>query len=195
MGGKLYMLEVMDGSKPIMFVEGETDEKYLKTAIKEFNIDCDIDIKWIGKQNGNHPEFTGKDALNDARKFILANPSIIGRPIILLYDKDVGKGEEYIESANLYIKTVPDNAENKIYKIGIENLLDLEKGFESEQYYTEKKKKDDYGAESTIKRFDKTKLCNYLCDDSEDRKAYLRKIKEMILDIKDYIKKKQYVEK
>lgn len=157
-----------------LFVEGETDEKYLNKVKELFKLEkyISFDISWIGRINekgGN--EFSGDTALNHASSFFKANTDLLHSKIILFYDNDTKKPEENYN--NLFVKVMPRNEDNSIFRIGIENLLCLPEDFNYSDFYTETKKIDDYGAESIIKTLNKTKLCNWICDECEPKQQLL----------------------
>lgn len=173
-----------------LFVEGETDEKYLNKVKELFDIEKDVnfDISWIGRINekgGN--EFSGDTALNHASSFFKANKDLLHSKIVLFYDNDTKKPEESYD--NLFIRVMPHNTDNTIYKIGIENLLTLPADFNYSEFYTETKKVDDYGAESIIKTLNKTKLCNWICDECEPEQQLLilEKFSEMLKSVETSI--------
>jgi len=165
-----------------IFLEGETDEMYFNKAKEIYNLtSIPYTFQWIGRinQNGN-VEFTGDTALNHTKNFYQANSNLIRKKIILLYDSDTNKPEENID--NLLIRKMPKNDGNKIFKIGVENLLSFEASFDASQFYSEKVKVDDYGAKSVNRKLDKTKLCNWICDDLSilDQKNVLQHHKVLI---------------
>ena len=169
-----------------LFVEGETDEKYLNKAKEIFDLEKSIsfDISWIGRVNekgGN--EFSGDTALNHASSFFKANSDLLHSKIVLFYDNDTKKPEESYD--NLFIRIMPFNNENLVFKIGIENLLNLPTDFNYTEFYSETKKKDNYGAESTIQTLDKTKLCNWICDECEPKEQLkiLQKFNDMLKNV------------
>ena len=51
-----------------------------------------------------------------------------------------------------------------IFKIGVENLLTIYKDFDLTPFYNTKIKIDDYGGEAILKKLDKKKLCNWICE-------------------------------
>ncbi|MBR1454711.1 MAG: AAA family ATPase, partial [Lachnospiraceae bacterium] len=57
-----------DFAKPVVYLEGETDEKYFNKALEAFEYtDINIEFKWIGHISDNgKAEFTGKDSRNTA---------------------------------------------------------------------------------------------------------------------------------
>lgn len=147
-----------------VFVEGETDEKYYKRALEVYSLgESVLNFKWIGSYNekGN-VENTGDTGLNHAFNFYKANPLMVKNKVVLLYDSDTKKQESQLRD-NLYTKIMTVNNNNKLYKIGVENLLVLDDKFDKNHYYKEASKIDEYGAESKIKTLDKTKLCKEVC--------------------------------
>ena len=169
-------------SKTTVFLEGETDEKYFNKCLEVFDYtNLPIEFKWIGRKNekGN-VENTGDSALNQAKIFFVSNMEQIKSKIILFYDSDTDKPEESIE--NLLIRKMKINDKNDTFKIGVENLLTLTKDINVSDFYKEETKKDDYGAESTIRKLDKTKLCSFICDTLS-----IDKQKEILINLKEEI--------
>ncbi|MCW7480270.1 AAA family ATPase [Leptospira kanakyensis] len=173
---------ILNKDKTLIFVEGETDEKYFQKCIEIFNHqEKNIEFKWIGRINekGN-AENTGDSALNQARTFFLANMNLIPTKIILLYDSDTNKQEETF--GNLSICKMVINSQNNHFKIGVENLLTLSTDFNYNLFYKQKTKKDNYGAESIFKELDKQKLCLSICEQTtvELQKIILTKVNSEI---------------
>lgn len=172
-----------------VYLEGVTDEKYFNKAIEVFSLDTmQFEISWIGRINENgNTEFTGDTALNHAKSFFLANSDILNSKVVLLYDSDTRKPEESL--GNLLIRIMPLNTDNELYKIGIENLLVLPETFDKNQFYTERLKEDDYGAQSVIRTLDKTKLCDWVCDEctAEQQKEILKNLTPLLTAINEEI--------
>jgi predicted ATPase len=156
--------QILNQGKTIIFVEGETDEKYFTKCLEIFkHEDKNIEFKWIGRINENgNAENTGETALNQARTFFLANMDLLPTKTVLLYDSDTKKQEEVF--GNLFIRRMATNEHNSIFRIGVENLLTLPSDFDISTFYKQKIKIDCYGAESTIRELDKQKLCSTICD-------------------------------
>ncbi|MBO6589285.1 MAG: ATP-binding protein [Muricauda sp.] len=174
-----------------VFVEGETDEKYLDTARSIFELnDLSYEISWIGrlKADGN-AEFTGNKALDSTKSFFRANEDMLKSKVVLLYDSDTKKVQETY--SNLLVRTMPDNETNKLFKKGIENLFVLPDNFDISPFCDEKEKKDDYGAKSTIRSLNKQKLCKWICEtcDIEKQKIILQNLKPLLLKIDEEVKK------
>nr|DAL77338.1 MAG TPA: AAA domain protein [Caudoviricetes sp.] len=164
-----FYIEDIQKDKVTVFVEGETDEQYFNKALKLFYpSNTTLVFKWIGRKTAqDKAENTGDKALNNARALFMAHPTFISNRVVLLYDCDTNKPEE--NNAKLYIRSMVKNSSNTLYKKGAENLLVLPLDFDPQLYYSTIIKQDDYGAESTIRNLDKTKLCDYLCGLPEDK--------------------------
>lgn len=168
-----------------VFLEGETDEKYFQKAMDAYGLaEKTIIFQWIGHNKNGSAENTGSSALNNAVKFIMANPCIKQSPIVMLYDCDTHKGSE--DYGNLHIRTMDENITNSRFRKGVENLLVLPEEFNYENFYSKKENVDGYG--STNWSLDKMKLCNYICSLETDlAKPVLKNIYseiEKILGIK-----------
>lgn len=153
----------------IVFVEGETDERYYNKALDVFGYDKNkIHIEWIGRNvEKGKSENTGDTALNNAAKFFKANMFMLKSKVILLYDCDTKKPEA--EEAPLYVQTMTYNSCNNQYRKGVENLLVLPEDFDYESFYSISEKSDDYGAVSIHRSLNKTKLCDTICNYSNDK--------------------------
>ena len=165
----------------IVFVEGETDEKYYNKAIEVFGFNQnDIAFKWIGRniEKGKN-ENTGDKALNNAAQFFKANKQMIHNPIILLYDCDTSKPAE--DEGMLHIRKMEENKGNIQYKKGVENLLCLPKDFEYNKYYSYSDRKDEYGAPTKVGQLNKTLLCDDIC--SYENKQLTEILKNLKVEI------------
>ena len=161
-----------------VFVEGETDEKYFNTYIERYlRPSVDIRFQWIGAYNNRGNAFnTGDTGLNNLEAFLKAHSELISGKVVLLYDSDTNKQED--KFGNVSIMRMPINKKNMLYKIGVENLLDLPIDFPQKEFYKERRKEDKYGATSIIRELDKTKLCEYIC--KADTQRYLIKLETII---------------
>ena len=149
--------------KPIVFVEGKFDATYLAKAIRLFRGEktlSQIELRQIGNEDSVGSIGGGKDALNRAHHFLAANPHIIKRKILLLYDFEANKSNS--NHKNLFVRSMPRNEGNDKIKKGIENLFPKEL-FET-HFYTSRKKFGDYGEVTEIQSFDKERFCRYICD-------------------------------
>lgn len=175
---KAFNIKNFSSSKNILFTEGETDKKYLDKAIElYFKGNVDFEVNWIGNYNRNGGVInTGCTGLNNLLKILEANPNLFNNKIGLLYDCDTNKKSEKNEIYFIY--TLSSNYKN-IYKIGIENQLNLPASFNYEDFIDKKVKIDDYGVENTILSLNKTKLCDYICA-NENAKDILQNLKNII---------------
>ncbi len=146
--------------KPIVFVEGETNEKYWKKCIEIFfGNRYFADIQWIGKrgQNGS-PEFTGDTALDKIQSSIAANPNLSEKTVVLLYDVDKNKkSKKILEKLFVFC---PDRISKAKYDTGIEHLLIFPKKYKKENFQDRHAK----GDTCTFKP-DKQKICRYICEE------------------------------
>lgn len=179
-----------DIDNPIVFVEGETDEKYFNKTIQVFNrTDIIFKVKWVGRSlGGGKVEFSGDTALNQTKLFFLANERYLKSKVILLYDSDTNKSDENL--GNLLIRKMLINQNNTLYKKGIENNLTLPLNFPKDTFYKESTKTNEYGAESIIRDLDKNKLCDWICNSlSEDeQKKYMANLNNMLDILKECFK-------
>ena len=174
-------LHIDEGSTTV-FVEGETDEKYLLKAIEVLGKEHpSFNVKWIGRTNerGNK-EFTGDTALNKTRAFFLANADLLKGNVILLYDCDTNKPDE--DHEKLRIRSVPFNEKNSTFRKGFENLLNLPPDLDITNFHKERTKEDGYSVVSTIRELDKVRLCEYVCDEQspEDTRCSLQDFETLL---------------
>lgn len=170
---------IQDFSYPMkntVYVEGRTDEAYLKKCAEVYNLKLPFDIKWIGYIDDRGQERnTGKDALNQAFDFLVGNNNQF--KTVLLYDSDANKSD--YENNNVFIRSVP-HYENERFKIGIENALIID-GIDFSGYYSVTSKTGNYGEKKDNQVFEKMKCCNGLCalDDNTLRNIF-RNLKDLI---------------
>lgn len=177
---KAFNINEFNNDSNILFTEGETDKKYLEKAIELFLNNPNFKVEWIGKhsKNGNIVN-TGCSALNSLEKILECNETLVSKKIGLLYDSDTNKTE--ISKNNYFVYTLKP-IENRKYKIGIENLLNLPTDFDYEKYKINKTKEDQYGIKSTISELDKNKLCEDICA-SENSNEILKDFKDVLIEI------------
>jgi hypothetical protein len=157
--------QLQSDKKVIVFLEGETDEHYFNKAMEVYGIDVTkLSFNWIGHYSGGNKgkaENTGYTALNNAASFFRANPLMMyGKKVYLLYDCDTQK--PYSQEGSLYIGAMTKNNQSTVYKIGVENLLELPADFDYAAYYKNTTKTNDYGAVSNIADLDKTALASFI---------------------------------
>ncbi|WP_270445701.1 AAA family ATPase [Fusobacterium varium] len=183
-----FKYEWFEPKNNVVYLEGKTDEKYFNKALEVFNINFLGKFKWVGHlDEKGQEEFTGESSLDKAYLFSVGNPS--SKKQIFLYDSDtkkspVSKGTSY--------KRIIKKQENERFKKGIENALFIEalKNFKFDDFYTEKEKKDDYGASSSIGEFKKNEFCEEICRlDNNILKEVFKNLKDEIIALNDLIKK------
>ncbi|WP_417608968.1 AAA family ATPase [Owenweeksia hongkongensis] len=168
-------------NKPVVLLEGITDEKYFRAAQKVYALNLEVDFRWVGRLNDSgRVEFSGDTALNQAKLFLLSNKSFIGSKTILLYDCDTNKIDENYD--NLHVRSMRLRDSKAVFKKGVENLLVLPKSFDYSKFRVVTSKTDDYGNQNRIESLDKVKLCSYICEelDEQTAKMYLSFVKEEI---------------
>ena len=147
---------------PVVFVEGETDEKYMREAIRLFGIKGEVDISCIGSKTASGSTGCGFVMLDKGFAFLQHNPKICPHGALFLYDSDV-KGKK--ESVGIvHAAKMPSRNNSLGIKAGIENLVDFPDTFDLTPFITETETYDSYSIPSIQRRLDKTKLCDYICE-------------------------------
>lgn len=161
-----------------VYVEGITDEQYLKNLAETFDIKLNFDIKWIGERTSKGKDKnTGCTALDAASNVL----SKMQQQNMLLYDCDTKKGNTKI--GQLLIKTLKQYNNNQNIKVGIENALILD-SLNMEDFYSEHQSIDEKGAKHINEELEKTKLCDHICSlDAEKRKAIYINLKVELEEI------------
>ena len=160
-----HVTPLLTDHKVIVFLEGETDEIYFNKTLEAYGFDSTkVSFNWIGHYSGgdkSKAENTGDKALNRAAAFFKANPMMIAdKKVYLLYDCDTNKPDA--QEGNLFIGAMTANDQATVYKIGVENLLELPSDFEFNKFYKTINEVDKYGAKSTIVELDKSALADYI---------------------------------
>lgn len=173
---------------PFVFLEGETDETYMKKAVELFGISIPVSVSWIGTYVNNSPQNTGDSALSHAFNFLTANPSLCPKGAVLLYDSDTKQISKDV--GNIHRRIMPTKESAVGIKIGIENMLALPSDFSLEHFIKISQYKDQYGIDNERRELDKVKLCQYICFQlSEDKqKNILSPLKENISIIESALK-------
>lgn len=169
--------EINSLRKPVIYVEGEIDESYLKKTIEIFGISFTAEIKWIGYKNeSGKAQFTGKDNLKKVEQFLLAhNPN---HKVVLFYDIDCKKTKRTVENLIIYCPTTNNNAR---YETGIEHLLMIPDTFDkSSPDFQEVRQKDDKQTSSPKK----TAIRDYVFKlPADQQKQWLEKIKDILISL------------
>ncbi len=166
---------IENSQKPIVFVEGTTDIKYIRKASELLGFEAIIDA--IEIRDGD-----GADNLKKIWK-TSKHIDVINQKTVLLYDCDTGKTDE--EHGNLFQRVLPFQRENPI-KVGIENLFNettLQEAIAHKQAFVDIEREHPStkrGVEIlvpekwTINENEKTNLCNWICENGnrEDFEAF-----------------------
>ncbi|MDE5926604.1 MAG: AAA family ATPase [Helicobacter sp.] len=180
-------------NKPIVFVEGPTDVKYIKRACELFGRQDLLDgncirIDIVGEQTSNGTKSSNDVALKQAAMFLKANPNLIPNKILLLNDPEnnINYGEKY-SSDILFIDKMPFFDNNPIKK-GVENLFPQEtiekiiRRANEMIYYTATNKEGTENKTYVIRDGCKMQVCDWLCENGtkEDFKNF-----ESVIEILD----------
>ena len=154
-----FAVDDFDVSNSCVYLEGRTDEKYLKKALEVFGISAPFQFKWVGHLGANgQEENTGASNLSRAYQFLVGNSG--GVKQVCLFDCDTSKSE--IERNGVYMRVFPQYSNSKGMKKGIENALVLD-DIDVAQFQHVSVKEGDYGINSQIGEFDKMACCDYIC--------------------------------
>lgn len=156
--------------KPTVYVEGQTDEKYINRALKVFDISPQFEVKWIGYLDENGQERnTGDKALTKGFEFCCSQPQSVKRAF--LYDCDTKHEERATGMVAAFIWPKRDSSNGM--KRGIENLISFE-GIGLDGFYSTKEEIGDYGEKKIIQSLNKMDLCKHICglDDEELKERF-----------------------
>jgi hypothetical protein len=151
--------------KVVVFLEGETDPEYLRSAAELLNyshILDQVEFVWVGMKDKSESgaTFSGKSALDKALAFLRANLRIFDkRTFIFLYDNDAKKKDEDFQ--NIHVRCLPLNAENRFTSVGIENLL-VNEVFSDIIFEQNEYKKPD-GSTTIVRKINKHKMMDLVC--------------------------------
>ena len=174
-----------DVTKPVVLTEGSFDTHYIQTALTllgEVKILNSLEIKPVGTKVNKGTHDGGKTGLDRVQKVYAANSWLFNQPVLLLYDCDVNKQES--SSEGLWVRLIPQNAENTKVKKGIENLFP-ERLFE-DHFYSEDPK-DDGGY---LKLLDKKKLSLWICEERKNPNDFER-FREIVKILKEFVEAHQ----
>lgn len=174
--------QVKEAQKPIVFVEGDYDIRYIKKASELFNKEELINkVTFI--------DADGYQNFNNIWKHKTNLFKAIPQKMMLLYDCDTKINEDTKE--NIYKKIIP-YIENNLFDRGIENLFPKETIMKAMNHkkafidYTAETKQTRRGVESTIpEKYDinpdeKGNLCDWLCENGSEKDfTYFDKIFEI----------------
>jgi hypothetical protein len=108
--------------QPVLWVAGETDVPYVRTAAKLLGYPQLADyVEWIGTPGkSGSGEYTGDSNLKAALKFLRANTAFTNRVVVALFDCDANQADEQFDNVHIIgFEQIADAA----VEDGIENLL------------------------------------------------------------------------
>ena len=178
--------------KPIVFVEGTTDQKYLRRAaqlLEKESVLAELEVRDIG----------GSDNLAKIWKdSLLPLTQTLPREVLLLFDCDEHKRRPAASKGKLFQRTIPRQSNNPIQK-GIENLFSkgtLEKARQHKPAFvdidpgrTKIVRGEEHPVSDTwsINQDEKTNLCDWICENAarEDFKHFqvIFDVIEKLLDL------------
>lgn len=169
---------------PVIWVAGETDVPYFKTASKLLGYPQLADyFQWIGTpgQSGGG-EYTGDSSLNTTIKFLRANPGFTKRTIIAVYDNDAGQNDGQFDNVHIIALQKISSAS---VEDGIENLLPIDV-FTPDVFQEVQKPSGIVGKPKILPELRKKFLCERLCGNDPDPLVfqnflpYLDRINEIV---------------
>lgn len=162
--------EILNSQKPIVFVEGEYDKKYIEKAAEFLNKGNLLSQIKIRPANG----FGKLD--NIWRHSNWPDPQLEDKKVMLLYDCDTGKSGE--DRGNIFKRVIPAIPSNPIRK-GIENLfpettIDKVENHSSafvdidpEKTVRQRGKEITIQKTKSINKDEKGNMCNWLCENGD----------------------------
>lgn len=157
--------------RPLILLEGETDQRYIQRAAEALGKTAlleTVELQWVGEKRSGNATNTGSSALNHAFNTLRSNPNLTNRSVLLLYDCDTNKSAEDI--GNLHVRAIPKNDGATIANDGIENLLP--DSVFTDEMYDISTKDEAYGGKTELKRLNKMRLCETVCDAQTDVETF-----------------------
>ena len=161
---------IEEAQKPIVFVEGTTDHKYLQRASELLG--KETVLEWIEIRDGGGAGNLGK-IWKDS---ILPLTETLPQKVLLLFDCDKERAPN--NKGKLFQRTIPIQTQNPIKK-GVENLFrkeTLEKARQNEPAFidvdpgrtkTVRGKPQPVSEQWTVNENEKMNLCNWLCENGK----------------------------
>ncbi|WP_304542900.1 AAA family ATPase [Sulfurimonas microaerophilic] len=183
-------IKIQELNKPIVFVEGPTDVKYIQKAYQLFAKEKDLqnfDIDIIGEDTGTGTKNSNNFALKNAKNFIKSNIGFVKQKVLLLNDPEENVADETINNL-LYVRKMKQYDENPLQH-GIENLF--HKTF-IDQLKEAKKDCFQYqvigGEEKNLKIVNgkKVEICEWICENAQQEE--FENFQYIIDIIEDFLK-------
>jgi len=148
---------------PRVFLEGETDVKYVCKAFEVLDHAetlSRVDISSFSHQTPQGSADGGCGMMDKLADLYRSKPHLFPNKVLLLYDSDAREVRAEGDYGSLAIRFVPQNTDSAITK-GIENLLPQE--VFASKYYSSKQSVGPYLDKHYNETLDKVKLCDDLC--------------------------------
>ena len=175
-----------ESNKPLVLTEGPSDVHYIQTALtllgKEELLNS-LDIDFVGSQEKEGTYNAESGALDKVKKFYKANPSLLHRPMLLLYDPETNKQDEEVN--RLWVRLIPRNDENIKVKNGIENLFSAD--LFQNCFYHIVSTRDDGG---DVTGLNKSKFRNWICEERKNADDF-EKFGRIVEILEDFIQAHQ----
>lgn len=156
------------GTQPLVLTEGELDPAYLRRAaeLRRPALASRVEIKGVGQKTPEGTRDGGQNALKHARGFLHANPGVLKRRVLLLWDPECKDKASCIREAHLWTgtMTLPAGWEGKS-KVGVEALLPA--SAITDTYYTSQTHSTPDGGSTVKTQLDKSRLCRDLCQSDD----------------------------
>lgn len=186
--------EYEQNSRNTIYVEGKTDEQYIKKALEVFEVDTtNLEISYIGKDSHNGNMGTGETNLDGAIQYLRNNHTKYSNKFCILYDCDVKdtKCNSQLEvPRKLIIRKHTQLSNNRNMTKGVENLLvfpdELNSQYLKEHFFEFVEENKGYGELAIIPKLDKQKLADKICSyPNEQLKDILQNVFNSIKPIID----------
>lgn len=178
--------EMFTHDKNVIYVEGKTDEQYLKKALEVFEVNAtNLEISYIGKDSNDKNSGTGEGNLEKAVHYLRNNHTKYSNKFCVLYDCDVPDSKckpELEVPYKLIIRKHKLVDNNRNIKKGIENLLVFPSELNLDEFYLEKIIDSGCGKENKIYELKKAELANIICSYSN------KQLKDILQNVFNSIK-------
>lgn len=171
---------------PVVYLEGETDEKYFKRAIEVYGINVPFEFRQSGtKDKQGQSKNSGYGQLKNLVKAVRANPTVTEKKIAVIYDCDVTGIEKNNACGVFELPLARFDNKNNIKK-GIENALYLDE-CDLSGFYTTRNFSEGDGGSVEKTELNKTKLCEYICTRSDvELKEIFKNLRPVIDELVEY---------
>jgi len=159
--------QVRQATKPLILTEGETDAKFIRTALELLGHNkllSSVEIDQVGSSGREGSSGGGETHLKSAGTFLKNNPQHFNRHVLLLYDCDIKNVPPSIGA--VFHRNIPANLGNKRVPKGIENLLP--ETLFVDRFYPAKEVPGGDGGSTVTKCLKKVEFCKWVCEERKD---------------------------